>query len=77
MKRGLKELFETFKGTEKHIIDYKKYQLFSNQLEEEPTDDMQNPLNIRCTLIIKEKLKSIDPELYQHFKKIGLNCKMA
>ena len=74
MKRGLKELFETFKGTEKHIIDYKKYQLFSNQLEEEPTDDMQNPLNIRCTLIIKEKLKSIDPELYQHFKKIGLNC---
>ena len=41
----------------------KKYELFSNQLEEEPTDDMQNPLNIRCTLIIKEKLKSIDPDL--------------
>ena len=35
---------------------------------------MQNPLSIRCTLIIKEKLKSIDPDLYQHFKKIGLNC---
>ena len=74
MKRGLKELFETFKGNEKIIINYKKYELFSNQLEEEPTDDMQNPLNIRCTLIIKEKLKSIDPDLYQHFKKIGLNC---
>jgi hypothetical protein len=74
MKRGLKELFETFKGTEKRFVDYKKYELFTNQLEPDPADDMQNPLNIRCTLIIKEKLKSIDPDLYQHFKKIGLNC---
>ena len=74
MKRGLKELFETYKGNEKAIINYKKYELFTNQLEQEPTDDMNNPLNIRCTLIIKEKLKSIDPDLYQHFKKIGLNC---
>ena len=74
MKRGLKELFEIYKGNEKAIINYKKYELFTNQLEQEPTDDMNNPLNIRCTLIIKEKLKSIDPDLYQHFKKIGLNC---
>ena len=73
MKRGLKELFQTIKGNEK-LIDYKKYELFHNQLEQESTDDMQNPLSIRCTLIIKEKLKSIDPDLYQHFKKIGLNC---
>ena len=74
MKRGLKELFQTFKGTEKTFVDYKKYELFTNQLEEDANDDMNNPLNIRCTLIIKEKLKSIDPDLYQHFKKIGLNC---
>ena len=74
MKRGLKELFETFKGNEKCIVNYKKYQLFSSELDQEPTDDLQNPLNIRCTLIIKEKLKSIDPDLYQHFKKIGLSC---
>ena len=74
MKRGLKELFQTFKGNEKEIINYKKYQLFTNQWEQEPTDDLQNPLNIRCTLIIKEKLKAIDPDLYQHFKKIGLSC---
>ena len=74
MKRGLKELFETIKGNEKNIINYKKYQLFSNKWEEDPTDDLQNPLNIRCTMIIKEKLKSIDPDLYQHFKKIGLSC---
>ena len=74
MKRGLKELFQTFKGNEKEILNYKKYQLFANQWEQEPTDDLQNPLNIRCTLIIKEKLKAIDPDLYQHFKKIGLSC---
>ena len=72
MKRGLKELFQTIKGNEK-LVDYKKYELFHNQLEQDSTDDMQNPLSIRCTLIIKEKLKSIDPDLYQHFKKIGLN----
>ena len=74
MKRGLKELFETVKCDDKEVISYKKYQLFSNKWEQEPTDDLQNPLNIRCTLIIKEKLKSIDPDLYQHFKKIGLSC---
>ena len=74
MKRGLKELFEAVKGNNKNLVSYKKYQLFTNQWEEEPTDDLQNPLNIRCTLIIKEKLKSIDPDLYQHFKKIGLSC---
>ena len=74
MKRGLKELFETIKANDKNVISYRKYQLFTNQWEEEPTDDLQNPLNIRCTMIIKEKLKSIDPDLYQHFKKIGLSC---
>ena len=73
MKRGLKELFQIVKGNEK-LVDYKKYELFHNQLEQDSSDDMQNPLSIRCTLIIKEKLKSIDPDLYQHFKKIGLNC---
>ena len=74
MKRGLKELFETIKGNEKSIVNFRKYQLFTSELDQEPTDDLQNPLNIRCTLIIKEKLKSIDPDLYQHFKKIGLSC---
>ena len=32
------------------------------------------PLNKRCFLIIKEKLKVIDEELYSHFIKIDLNC---
>jgi len=40
----------------------------------DPSDDIQNPLNIRCTMIIKEKLKAIDLELFQHFQRIGLNC---
>ena len=72
MKRGLKELFEAVKGNNKNLVSYKKYQLFTNQWEEEPTDDLQNPLNIRCTLIIKEKLKSIDAYLYQHIYTINI-----
>ena len=55
-------------------MSFKKYQLFANQFVHDPSDDIQNPLNIRCTMIIKEKLKAIDFELFQHFQRIGLNC---
>ena len=75
MKRGVKELFENnITSEEKKQMSFKKYELFSNQWEHDPSDDIQNPLNIRCTMIIKEKLKAIDSELYQHFQRIGLNC---
>jgi hypothetical protein len=75
MKRGIKELFETnITSQEKKEMSFKKYELFSNQWVHDPSDDIQNPLNIRCTMIIKEKLKAIDLELFQHFQRIGLNC---
>ncbi len=75
MKRGLKELFENnITSEEKKEMNFKKYELFSNQWVHDPSDDVQNPLNIRCTMIIKEKLKAIDLELFQHFQRIGLNC---
>ena len=75
MKRGLKELFENnITSEEKKEMNFKKYELFSNQWVHDPSDDIQNPLNIRCTMIIKEKLKAIDLELFQHFQRIGLNC---
>ena len=75
MSRGLKELFDSnISNKEKQEISFKKYELFSNQWVHDPSDDIQNPLNIRCTMIIKEKLKAIDPELFQHFQRIGLNC---
>ena len=56
--QNAEELFQTLKGNDK-LVDYKKYELFHNQLEQDSTDDMQNPLSIRCTLIIKEKLTDI------------------
>ena len=75
MKRGVKELFENnITSQEKKEMSFKKYELFSNQWVHDPNDDIQNPLNIRCTMIIKEKLKAIDLELFQHFQRIGLNC---
>ena len=75
MKRGIKELFENnITSEEKKEMSFKKYELFSNQWVHDPSDDIQNPLNIRCTMIIKEKLKAIDLELFQHFQRIGLNC---
>ena len=75
MKRGIKELFENnISSEEKKEMSFKKYQLFANQFVHDPSDDIQNPLNIRCTMIIKEKLKAIDFELFQHFQRIGLNC---
>ena len=74
MKRGLKELFDnTNLGKEKQEISFAKYELFHNAWDH-MEGDLQNNLNIRCTMIVNEKLKSIDYELYQHFKKIGLNC---
>ena len=75
MNRGIKELFENnITSEEKKQMSFKKYELFSNQFVHDPSDDIQNPLNIRCTMIIKEKLKAIDLELFQHFQRIGLNC---
>ena len=75
MNRGIKELFENnITSEEKKQMSFKKYELFSNQFVHDPSDDIQNPLNIRCTMIIKEKLKTIDLELFQHFQRIGLNC---
>ena len=75
MKRGIKELFENnITSEEKKQLSFKKFELFSNQWVHDPSDDIQNPLNIRCTMIIKEKLKAIDLELFQHFQRIGLNC---
>jgi TBC1 domain family protein 5 len=71
MNKGIKELFET--GNKKR--DMKKFELFQQQwTEEEELEKDQMPLQKRCYLIIKEKLKIIDEELYNHFIKIDLNC---
>ena len=72
MKRGMKDLYCLTENEHKKI-DYKKYELFENEWTKEENDDFVNPLLTRCSLIIKEKLKMIDPLLYQHFINIELN----
>ena len=72
MKRGMKDLYCLTENEHKKI-DYKKYELFENEWTKEENDDFVNPLFTRCSLIIKEKLKMIDPLLYQHFINIELN----
>ena len=72
MKKGMKDLYD-LKENDNKKINYKKYELFENEWTKEQNDDFKNPLLIRCSLIIKEKLKKIDPLLYQHFENIQLN----
>lgn len=78
MSKGVKDLFDTGNpNKKKDPVSYKKYELFQQQWtegEELLNEVDQLPLHRRCNLIIKEKLKLIDEELYNHFIKIDLNC---
>jgi len=79
MAKGVKDLFDTGNpnSKKKDPVSYKKYELFQQQWtegEEILNEVDQLPLHRRCHLIIKEKLKIIDEELYNHFIKIDLNC---
>lgn len=78
MSKGVKDLFDTGNSNKKRDpVSYKKYELFQQQWtegEEILNEVDQLPLHRRCHLIIKEKLKIIDEELYNHFIKIDLNC---
>ena len=78
MNKGIKDLFETGSNKKKDILSYKKYDLFKQQWTEDydPLDKDWLPLQRRCHLIIKEKLKVIDEELYNHFIKVDLNCEI-
>ena len=73
MSRGMDVLYNTdSNGMER---DVKKESLTQSRLNEEDTDDQnKTPVIVRCNKIIKEKLKFIDEELCEHFKRIQLNC---
>jgi len=77
MSKGVKDLFETG-SQKKDAVSYKKYELFTQQWTEGESESLseveQLPLHRRCHLIIKEKLRIIDEELYNHFIRIDLNC---
>ena len=74
MKKGVKSLYEfDFESKEEQIDFIKKYTLFKNEYNFEK-EELNTPLNIRCTMLIEEKLKILDKELYNHFNQIGLDC---
>ena len=74
MKKGIKSFYEYDFESDEEQFDYtKKLILFKNEYNLEK-EELNSPLNIRCTMIIKEKLKILDKELYDHFNKIGLDC---
>ena len=73
MSRGMDVLYNTdSNGSERNI---KKESLIQSRLNEDNADDQnQTPVIVRCSKIIKEKLKFIDEELCEHFKRIQLDC---
>ena len=75
MKNGIDDLYIiNFKEDNIKNEDYKKYELFQNEFVLEENDEIQTILNCRCTLIVKEKLKKLDYELFNHLQSINLNC---
>ena len=73
MKKGMANLFNP-KILQKEDPEYKMYEIFPQMWKGE--SDQKNPTFVyrRCDLLIKEKLKSLDNDLYSHFKRIELNC---
>ena len=73
MKKGITYLFDP------HILQkdepgYKMYEIFPQMWKDDSNEDKPTYVYRRGSLLIKEKLKSLDNELYSHFKTIDLNC---
>ena len=73
MKKGMKNLFNPLVLT-KDNPDYKLYEIFPGIWKDDSDEEKPTYVYRRCSLLIKEKLKSLDNDLYSHFKKIELNC---
>lgn len=75
MKKGVKSFYDyEFESHEKQTEYFKKHLLFKNIYNLEKEGELDCPLNLRCKMIINEKLKVIDKELFEHFNKIDLDC---
>ena len=73
MKKGMKNLFNP-KILQKNEPDYKLYELFPDIFKDDIDEDKPNYISRRCFLLINEKLKIIDEELYLYFKKVDIIC---
>ena len=73
MKKGMKNLFNP-KIIQKTEKDYKLYEIFSDMYKDDIEEEKSNFISRRCFLLINEKLKKIDEELFLYLKKIDINC---
>ena len=73
MKKGMSNLFSP-QILQKDDPEYKMYEIFPQMWKDDSDEDKPTYVYKRCSLLIKEKLKSLDNDLYSHFKKIELNC---
>ena len=73
MKKGMSNLFNP-KVLNKDDPGYKMYEIFPQMWKDDSDEDKPTYVYRRCALLIKEKLKSLDNDLYSHFKRIDLNC---
>ena len=73
MKKGMKNLFNP-KIIQKTEKDYKLYEIFSDMYKDDIEEEKSNFISRRCFLLINEKLKKIDEELFLYLTKIDINC---
>ena len=73
MKKGMSNLFNPL-ILQKDDPGYKMYEIFPQMWKDDSDQDKPTYVYRRCSLLIKEKLKSLDNDLYSHFKRIDLNC---
>ena len=75
MKKGMSNLFDPY-ILQKDDPGYKIYEIFPQMWKDDSNENKPTYVYRRCSLLIKEKLKSLDNDLYAHFKKIDLNCEV-
>ena len=73
MKKGMKNLFNP-KIIQKNDKEYKLYEIFTNMFNDNVDEEKSNYISRRCSLLINEKLKKIDEELFQYLQKKDINC---
>lgn len=76
MEKGIKHFYDgEFVSKEKEKEFIKSICLFPKEINniKNNGDEINIPLTIRCSMLINEKLKILDIDLYEHLKKIGLN----
>ena len=73
MKKGIKNLFNQNK-LDKNDSNYNIFELFPNRFKDTVDDVVPTLINRRCSILIKEKLRALDPQLFDHFKQIDLSC---